>query len=156
MKILSKKEAKEIEKNLVETYDCEIDLTKFVILSTSKENKIWLASREIFDMNLEELKISSIGMYFGRMDKGKLRLSVEGAQIIGKTSKKNICEIKEVWDFLRGFDIKPHKLIKCEENQYVIVKNETDVLGVAKLQNEILKNVLPKSRKITSLVKYED
>ena len=156
MKVLNKKEIKEIAEKLNSIYSSKVDFNEFVVLMTGRENKIWLASRKIFEINLEELKINSIGLYFGREDNGKFRLSVEGAQIVGKTAKKNICEIKNVWDFLRGFDVAPTKMINCEENQYVIVKYKNDILGVAKLQDGILKNILPKARKITSLTKYED
>ncbi|MCD6576288.1 MAG: hypothetical protein J7K73_03965 [Nanoarchaeota archaeon] len=155
MKVLNKKEIKEIVEKLNYTYNSKVDFSEFVVLTTGKENKIWLASRKIFDINLSELKINSIGLYFGRDDRGKIRLSVEGAQIVGKTAKKNICEIEDVWNFLRGFDVTPTKMTGCEDGNYVLVKYKNDVLGVAKLQDGILKNVLPKARKITSLTKYE-
>ena len=156
MKVLNKKEIRGIAEKINSAYDSNVDFSEFVVLITSKENKIWLASRKAFEINLEELKINSIGLYFGREDKGKIRLSIEGAQIVGKTAKKNICEIENVWDFLRGFDVTPTKKIDCKENQYVLVKYKEDTLGVAKLQDGVLKSVLPKARKITSLSKYED
>ena len=96
-----------------------------------------------------------MGLYIGRNDRGKIRLSVEGAQIVGKSAQKNICEIDDVWNFLRGFDVSPTKMIKCDDNEYVLVKYKTDIIGVAKLEGGTLKNILPKARKITSLSKYE-
>jgi NOL1/NOP2/fmu family ribosome biogenesis protein len=156
MKILNKKEAAEIASKINEIYDSNINFDNFVVLLTGRENKIWLASRKIFEIKLENLKINSIGLYFGREDRGKFRLSVEGAQMIGKTAKKNICEIEDVWNFLRGFDVKPTKEVNCNENEYVLVKYKEDILGIAKLQDGMLKSVLPKARKITSLTKYEN
>ena len=122
MKILNSKEIKEIEKDLNEIHNSKFKMTDFAVLSTSKENKIWLASKDIFKLKLDELRINSMGVYFGRIDKGKLRMSVEGAQFIAKTAKKNICEIDDFWNFMRGFDVKPTKEINCDENEYVIVK----------------------------------
>ncbi len=155
MKILSKKDAREFAQKVNSIYGSKLNFDEEVLLTTSKENKIWVASRKAFDINLEELKINSIGLYFGREDRGKLRLSVEGAQIVGETATKNVCEIENVWDFLRGFDVEPISTENCDEGVYVLVKHKSDILGVAKLQDGKLMNVLPKARKITSLSKYE-
>ena len=90
MKILSRKETEEIEERIQDVYGTEDCLKEFVVLITGKEDKIWLASRKIFELNLEALRIDSIGLYFGRVDCGRLRLSVEGAGIVGPKAKKNI------------------------------------------------------------------
>ena len=148
MRILNKKEIREIERIVLDSYGVEISLNNFAVLITGKENKIWLATKEIFEIDLDELRIQAIGLYFGRIDKGKLRLSVEGAQMIGEKAKKNVCEINDVKSFLSGFDVKPSKVINCEERAFVIVKNNNDILGIAKYENGLLKNVLPKSRRI--------
>jgi NOL1/NOP2/fmu family ribosome biogenesis protein len=155
MNILSRKETEEIEERIRNTYGTEDCLKEFVVLQTGKEEKIWLASRKIFELNLEVLRINSIGLYFGRVDCGKLRLSVEGAGIVGPKAKKNIAEIDDtaIWDFLRGFDVKPSKLNEAEEGRYVLVKHKDHFIGVAKLENGMLISVLPKSRKLISLTK---
>jgi len=155
MKILSRKETAEIEERIQDVYGTEDCLKEFVVLITGKEDKIWLASRKIFELNLEALRIDSIGLYFGRVDCGRLRLSVEGAGIVGPKAKKNIAEIDEnaIWDFLRGFNVAPSKLIEAEERCYVLVKHKDCFISVAKLENGMLISVLPKSRKIISLTK---
>jgi hypothetical protein len=61
MKILNGREIKEIEERLQEVYGTENCLKDFVVLHTAKEEKIWLASRKIFELNLEVLRINSIG-----------------------------------------------------------------------------------------------
>lgn len=148
--ILSKKEIRKIEEKLNKTYGCKLNLSGFVVLITSKEKKIWIASKDVFKKDLKKLRINSIGLYFGRFDKNKIRLSIEGAQIVGKDAKRNVCEIEDFWSFIRGFDVKPKKKIKCSD-EYVIVKYKGDVLGIGKLKNDTLKNILPKSRRIISL-----
>lgn len=155
MKILNKKEIGEIEGLIRDVYGAEDCLKNFVVLKTGKEEKIWVASKKIFELELEALRINSIGFYFGRIDRGKLRMSIEGAGIVGPKAKKNIAELDEnsIWDYIRGFDVTPSSLKNTEENSYVLVKYEKSWIGVAKLADEQLFNVLPKSRKIISLSK---
>jgi NOL1/NOP2/fmu family ribosome biogenesis protein len=155
MNILSKKETKEIERLIERVYGAEDSLKGYIVLNTGKENKIWLASPKIFEMKLELLRISNIGLYFGRIDQGRLRMSVEGAGIVGPKASKNTAEIDEaaLWEFLRGFDVKPASLENAEEGTYVIVRCGKEWIGVSKLQNNMLMSCLPKSRKIISLTK---
>jgi NOL1/NOP2/fmu family ribosome biogenesis protein len=131
MQVLSKKEIREIDVLLRECYNVEI-LKEFVVLKTSKENKIWITNKDVFELDIEKLRANSIGLYFGRVDNNRLRLSVEGAQIVGPHANKNIAELDE-------------------KGAYVLIKFKNNWLGIGKLENGIIKSVLPKSRKIISL-----
>jgi NOL1/NOP2/fmu family ribosome biogenesis protein len=152
MQVLSKKEIREIDVLLRECYNVEI-LKEFVVLKTSKENKIWITNKDVFELDIEKLRANSIGLYFGRVDNNRLRLSVEGAQIVGPHANKNIAELdeKSIWDFVRGFDVKPARFDECSEGAYVLIKFKNNWLGIGKLENGTIKSVLPKSRKIISL-----
>ncbi len=152
MKILNKKEIQKIENKINKIYNSKINLTDFVVLEKPYKKEFWLSSKNIFKLDLKKFNINSIGMYFGRIDKN-MKLSVEGSQIVGKTAKKNICEIENIWDFIRGFKVNPTKKIKCDEKQYVIVKYKDKIVGSAKLKNNKLESILPKNRKIKSLTK---
>jgi NOL1/NOP2/fmu family ribosome biogenesis protein len=158
MNVLKSRERKPLLKAICEAYGCSDIFSEFTVFKTSKEEKIWIAPKEVFDMNVERLRPQSVGLYVGRIDRGVVRPSIEGAQIIGKTATKNIAEIdkERLWDFLRGFDVEASKLIDAKENGYVLVKYNTDILGVSKLIGNTLQNVLPKSRKLTSLAKEKD
>ena len=154
MKILNKKEIKEIESKIEEIYDAKNSLEGFTIMTTGKKEKIWITNRDVFKIDLEKLRINSIGLYFGRIDSGKIKLSVEGSIIVGAKAKNGIIKINEeqLWDFIRGFDI---NLLNPGENKrdYVLVKYEKNWIGIGKIDDGILKNALPKSRKIQSLTK---
>ncbi|HDQ59587.1 MAG TPA: hypothetical protein ENN30_00155 [Candidatus Woesearchaeota archaeon] len=154
MKILSKKEIKKIEDQIESVYGSDKVLTGFVVLSTSKEGKIWITNTDALKLDLSSLRVNAVGLYFCRLDKGKLRLSIEGAQIIAQTANKNIAEISHdsVWDYLRGFDITTETK-NLDENTYVLVKHKEDILGIAKHIDGKLHSVLPKSRKLISLTK---
>lgn len=152
MKILNKKEVKKIENKICSIYNSDLNLSKFVVLEKPYKKEIWLSSKDIFKIDLKKLNINSLGIYFGRVDK-KIKLSIEGSQLVGETAKKNLCEIENVWDFIRGFKVKPTKKIKCNENQYVIVKCGNNIVGSAKLKDNQLESILPKNRKIKSLTK---
>jgi NOL1/NOP2/fmu family ribosome biogenesis protein len=136
-------------------YGCSDIFSGFVVFKTSKEEKIWITTKESLAINMEKLRVQSMGLYIGRLDKGTIRLSVEGAQLAGRSATKNVVEINKEneWDFLRGFDVNTAKKTDAEDNSYVIVKCGADILGVAKLIGEKLQNVLPKSRKLVSLTK---
>lgn len=155
MKILNRKEITVIENYIKDLYGAEKALSDFVVLKTGKEDKLWIASRGIFELNLELLRINNIGVYFGRFDRDKLRMSVEGVGIIGPKAKKNIAEINKegLWDFVRGFDVDPISLDQTKERSYVLVRYKNQWVGTAKLEDNKLCNFLPKSRKIISLSK---
>ena len=145
---MKSEEIKEIEKKIEKVYGDKINLRKFIVLKTGKKERIWIINKEIVEIPLEKLRISSIGLYFGRIDRGKIRLSIEGAMMIDP--KRNWAEIEDWKEFTRGFNVKC-KCHECEENQYVIVKWSGYTLGIAKYHNDELENIVPKGRKIKKL-----
>ncbi len=149
MKILSKDEIKKIEDYIERVYGTKINLSKYLVLMSGSKEKIWLCNKEIANLPIENWRVNSVGLYFGRFDRGKLRLSIEGAMMIN--AKKNLATIKDWKKFVTGFDVENFECKECEENQYVIVKYGKDTLGIAKYVNKKLMNVLPKGRKIKKL-----
>ena len=141
-------EIKELENKIEKVYGDKINLRDFVLLKTGNKERIWIINKEIVTIPLKELRISSMGLYFGRIDRGKIRLSIEGAMMINP--KKNWAEIDDWKEFVRGFNVEC-KCHECEENQYVIVKWNGLTLGIAKYHNGELENIIPKGRKIKKL-----
>lgn len=154
MRILNTREKETFEIKIENAYGAKESLKEFTVLLSGKDDKIWIANKELFQIPLEKLRINSVGLYFGRVDIGKLRLSVEAAGLIGPKATKNVVELKDeqLWDFLRGFDVELKENVP-ETKEYVLVKHKNDFLGIAKLDGNTLKNAMPKSRKITSLSK---
>lgn len=140
----------EMERIIYKNYGAKIDLKNFIAIQ-GKENKIWLSSKKIFEINLKKLKINSLGLYFGKIKRNeKIHLSPEGSQIVGKNAVKNVLEINEdeAREFMEGSDLKIKIPENCEPHNFVIIKSKDDILGCSlALENEI-KNLLPKSRRI--------
>lgn len=91
----------------------------------------------------------SAGIYFATIMPDGIRLSVEGAQMLGEKAKKNVVEIDsdlaEKW--LRGENIPIPPMFKG----YVIVKDKSknDFLGCGLAKRGTLINFFPKARRIT-------
>ena len=145
--ILNREQVRQIEDYIEEIYGDKIDLWKFVVVKTGNKERVWIINRDISRIPIEKLRINSVGLYFGRWDRKKFRLSIEGSMMI--KPRKNFVEIEDWKNFVLGFNIK--KKCNCDENEYVIVKYKGDTLGIAKYHNGILENVLPKGRKLKKL-----
>src|SRR3989344_2554803 len=132
-KALSSKEAKEIKKILEENYGYKHKLD-YQFFMNEKE-KIFIINREISNVNLVDIKINSIGLYFGQWTKGLLRLSVEGSQIVGPESN-NVLSIdgKQVSDWINGKDIDLEKDQEANiKYPFIIIKSNNDYLGSGKI-----------------------
>lgn len=147
---LKNEEIKQVEKIVEKNYGTKIDLKQFLVFK-SFEEKIWIASKDILKINLEKLRINSIGLYFGKLKRNeKIHLSLEGSQIVGKNANRNIVILDELSTkkFLQGLGVKPQKEMNCEYHNFVIVKFGDEILGSSLLTEEKLKNLIPKSRRI--------
>jgi len=151
MKILDKGEIESIETIVENNYGAKIDLKQFLVLGTFEE-KIWLMSKDLFNLDFDKLQINSIGMNFGKLKRnGKINLTVEGSQMVGPEATKNICILNEenAKKFMQGSDVKPDEEINCECHNFSIIKFGEEILGSSLLNENGVKNLLPKSRRIT-------
>lgn len=145
LKILNSKQAKEIASIISGHWGAWLS-RDYAFLLNSK-NKISIVSRDIGAVNLDMLRVNSVGLYFGELFDGELRLSIEGSQIIGPLAAKNIVEITgdEMGSWLRGDDLQ--KI--CEDcSGFVILKSKGDFLGCGRYSRGIIKNFVPKTRRI--------
>lgn len=150
MKVMDKGEAEKLERIIEDNYGARIGLKEFFLLE-SFEDKIWLASKEISSFDTSRLTVNSIGLNFGKIKRnGKINLTIEGAQIVGKVANKNLVLLgpEEARRFMQGSDVKPEEKINCEPHNFCIVKSGEDVLGSGLMTEEGIKNLLPKSRRI--------
>ena len=146
---MNKKEVEKIEKIIEKNYGVKIKF-KDILLKTSKD-KIWIVSKDFKKNFFKNLKVNSIGLYFGRLKRNeKIKLSLEGAQLVGKKATKNLVEIdeNELISFLQGFNVKKFKEKNAELNNFVVVKFKEDIVGIGILRSGYIENLLPKSRRI--------
>jgi NOL1/NOP2/fmu family ribosome biogenesis protein len=90
-------------------------------------------------------------MYFGRLKRNeKIQLSVEGSQIVGRLANKNIAIVDDenISRYMEGLDCKWDKLINCEVNNFVLIKNENDFFGSGILREDKIESLVPKARRI--------
>ena len=103
------------------------------------------------DMNrveYDKLNINSIGLYFGEINRGSLRLTIEGSQIIGPFAKKGIIELNEkhTKQWMAGEDI---ELDEDYPVEFYIIKNKLgDFLSSGKVKEKKLLNYVPKERRV--------
>ncbi|MDI6806587.1 MAG: hypothetical protein QMD14_02090 [Candidatus Aenigmarchaeota archaeon] len=150
IKFLLKREIEMIEKVIERNYGAKIDLSRVAVAKTSVD-KLWLLSKQIKSFDLLKLKINVLGLYFGRLKLEKIRLSIEGCQLVGKYARRNfvILSKDEAEGFAKGYDVGVEKAVDCEEGNFVLVKCGNNLLGTGKFYKNRVKNLTPRSRRIT-------
>lgn len=156
-KVLNRKKVKEILCILQNEYGLNEYWFKQkldYVFTINDKNRLYIFNKEISLMHLEALRIDALGLYFGELKENKIRLSIEGSQLIGKGAAKNVVEINKgqakLWT--RGYDIEISEKQKedLSENAFVIVKNENDFLGCGGFKENKILNYVPKVRRIAS------
>jgi len=104
-----------------------------------------IPDKEIFNL-LKIFPVEIIGIYLAKEMDGKLRLSIEGSQILKNEITKRIVELSkeemEIW-------IMGHELIKKTGfEDYVVMKYKNEMLGVGKASENKITNFIPKSRRL--------
>ncbi|MBC7094569.1 hypothetical protein [Thermococcus sp.] len=86
------------------------------------------------------------GLYFGKIESDGIRLTIEGSFLVGPKATKNVIEVGEedakLW--LSGKDLKT----STEMRGWVILKWGLYYLGCGKAKDGIIKNYVPKERRI--------
>lgn len=145
MKLLNKQQIEQIFKILEEEYGIEkINLEDFIFLS-NKEGKIFIANKEIQKI-LDKIKYNNCGIYIMKIERNKIRFSIEGSQIFGPLAKKKVIDynIKEIF-FISG---EMKKTFLDLEDGFYILKNNKDFAGTIFVKNKEIKDYIPKERKI--------
>lgn len=117
---------------------------------TLNDNRIWLLSSELVNFDTKNVNVELIGLYFSFFDSERLRLSPEGAQIVGLTASKNVLLIsdEDAEQLIRGFDLDINTNLDAE---YIIIKTRKGVLGVGKNHKDKLLCQFKKNRRIRKL-----
>ena len=138
MKPLNSKEIKGIHKKLELQFGIKTKLDYLFYMN--REDKIFLMSKDMQKLDLTKFRVNSFGLYFAKMEKDTIRLSLSGSQLIGKEAKKSVLEIKKKEEWLNGQNLECEKELKG----WFIVKNKEDFLGCGFCKNGIIQNFIPK------------
>jgi NOL1/NOP2/fmu family ribosome biogenesis protein len=144
---LNNKKTKVILQDVEKQWGVPTEELKSYIFMQKKEN-LFITTEDIKRIELEKLRINSIGIYFGEYKHNNLRPSIEGSQIIGKFANKNVLEIQEEdvkkWLMGKDLDLEDDANLKG----YLIIKHGNDFLGSGMLKDKKVLNFVPKSRRL--------
>ena len=131
-----------ISEDIEERFGAKIDFK----LKEMGKRKVY-AYKYCTELENQSTDIIHYGVYFGRLEKDGLRLSIEGTQLIGKKAKNKVIEIdyEKAIKWMKGEDIK----VESEAYGYVILKWKNYYLGCGKLKDGTIINFVPKDRRIT-------
>ena len=148
LSILNSREIKEIMKLIESQWGAKLS-PDYVFLKNS-ENRVFIVSRGIEKVDMDKLRINSIGMYFCEIDRKGIRLSIEGSQIVGPKAEKNIAEISEdqARQWLRGEDLE----VSGDYSGFAIIKCNNDFLGNGKFKDGKILNYVNKGRRVSSII----
>ena len=117
-----------------------------VLFFENSQDKIFVLSKDFAHINPQGMRINNSGMYFAKKEREGLRLSIEGAQLLD--IRKNIIPVNkaqaELW--MKGDDI-PFE----GKSGFVVIQHEKDILGCGMLKNDLLRNMVPKERRLHSI-----
>lgn len=142
LKLISSKEKKSLLKQLEEQFNFSEKLDYSFFINQDKKIFIFNKSAEI---DFSKIKVNSLGLYFANVE-NEIRLTIEGSQIIGPMSGKNILEVDEdqLQNWVHGRDIGTDK----EFESFVLIKNKNDFYGTGKYKEGKIINFIPKERRL--------
>ncbi|NOZ80944.1 MAG: hypothetical protein GXP63_04685 [DPANN group archaeon] len=112
------------------------------------QQKLFIINPEVFRLNLDDLRVDKIGLYFGEVKDDTLRLSIEGSQLVGPHASKNIVVLDDpaVRQWMAGETVER----AIPGNPYVLIRNSRgDFLGCGKASKRGILNFFPKTRRIS-------
>ena len=143
------KEKKELFHQLKEQFGMTTELD--VLFFENSQSKIFVLSKDYAKTNLQGLRINNSGMYFAKKEREGLRLSIEGAQLIHGTKHILSLDKKQTELWMQGGDI------PLEGNAgFVLLEYDGDILGCTMQKNDILRNMVPKERRLHSITPTEE
>ena len=86
------------------------------------------------------------GIYFGTLERGGFRLSIDGAALAGRLATRNVVEVddREAERWMRGEDIEGRGI-----RGYVLIKWRGFFIGCGRGDGEKIRNFVAKNRRIS-------
>ncbi len=145
MRFLNSRDKRKIQEMAEEQWGSSFPELVFL---ENERSKIFGVTPEIAHIDDPKLRIQSFGVYFAEHKNDELRLTIEGAQLIGPKATRNIIELndEEARDWMAGKDI----IKEIENRGFVIIKNRDDFLGSGKFSatKGMILNYVPKTRRV--------
>ena len=152
--LLNSKERKLILRQLTEQFGITSLPEGFVYFCFMKKEEVRIVNREAYDMeHIEKTRIHAMGMHFGTYTDDGFILSIEATQMLQGQITKNILEVTEEErnNWIEGEDLPTEDTTE----HYVAIKHNTDMLGIGKVKDGKVHNLVPKNRKIKEVFTEE-
>ena len=148
--ILNSREIRKIKELLIEDFGY-FPSGEFALLE-SENHRIFFVNRDIAKIELENLRIDKVGLYFGELRETQFRLSKEGAQFLAHCAKEdkkkliNYVELtkEEVKKYFLGVDLERDLGPK---SNLIILHHDDLILGCAQYKERKILNFLPKTNR---------
>ncbi|MEM4511516.1 MAG: hypothetical protein QXD25_01760 [Nanopusillaceae archaeon] len=145
MKLINKQQLLQILKEISKEYGIEeINLYDFIFL-LNKEGKVFLVYKDL-EKIIDKIKFNNCGLYIMKIEKNKIRFSIEGSQIFGPLAKKRVLELDLKKIFYISNEMK--KIFLDIDEGFYILRDENDFAGTVLVKNKEIKDYIPKERKI--------
>ena len=150
--ILNTREIKRLRQKFVEEYGTFIK-GEYAFLKNEKD-RIFLENKDIAKVELKNLRLDKMGLYFCESKKGIIRLSLQGAAFFVQNKEnevKNKLELSkdEIVEYFKGVDLNKDL---GDESKFVILMYEGNVVGCSKYKDGVILNYLPKTNRGTVIV----
>ncbi len=143
------KQKKELFQQLEEQFGVKPELD--LIFFENSQDKVFLLSKDYAHIDTSNLRVNNSGMYFAKKERDGIRLTLEGAQLLQNAKKKLILTKKQTELWMQGEDI------SLQGNEgFVILEHEGDIFGCGMHKNNILRNMVPKERRLHSVTQTEE
>lgn len=147
--ILNTREVKKIHHLLEKQFQFTEKLPYTFLLNN--KDRLFIINPDLSRVDLDKLKVDRYGLYFGELKNQELRLSLEGAQLVGKKAKKNLLTLtkSETQEYFLG------KYLEKDLNQpnhWLLLKYKKDILGCAKYKKRKIINFLPKIHRTPDII----
>ena len=145
MNFLKSKERKQFANAIEKQWGICPNTIRSRFLVKSGKDRIYLVNTEYDQVDLNGIRINNVGLYIAE-EKGELRLSIEGSQIVGPEATKNVLEIDDELrkQWFMGEDLHIDK----EFEGFVILKHGKDFVGSGKFKEGKILNFVPKTRRL--------
>jgi NOL1/NOP2/fmu family ribosome biogenesis protein len=149
LKILNKNEKQELLNKLRKQFG--IEEIPGIILKRGEE-RLFLFQGSFNIGQIKELEravpIERVGIYFGKIQRNEIRLSIEGVHLLKNQIKKNIFELnkEQAEQWMMGQELN----IETGKKDFLILKYKEDFLGCGKASAEKISNYIPKNRRLKS------
>ena len=155
MKIISSGEKKRILKRLKEQYG--ISKLPFLLLRFGKEKiRGYSGSLSKEELNIldKNVRVENIGIYLGKLQDNEIRLSLDAIHLLKGEISKNILEVTEQqaedWFSGKYVELENQKEGKDIPREFFVLKHEGEFIGCGKSTGELIKNYMPKERRVKS------